>query len=117
MATQQQIDDEILAMAIATQMEMVYESENNGLELFRLFQLANAAKRRERQIRNNKTIYVVRYSNYDPDEIESIWDCKECAEQRATELGGMWEVGTIAIQPCKDTQHVTLSPRPHPALT
>lgn len=50
MATQQEIDDAILAQAIATQVAMVAESEINGWELLRLFQLANAAKRELRRM-------------------------------------------------------------------
>lgn len=42
-------------------------------------------------------VYAVQFGNYDPAEVDSIWDCRACAEKRASELGGMWEVSVFDV--------------------
>ena len=35
---------------------------------------------------------VVRYGNYEPAEVDSIWTTEEAAKKRCNDLGGMWDV-------------------------
>lgn len=46
-----------------------------------------------------KYVWAVRCSNYDPMEIDSIWDTREGARKRVSELpNGMWNVCAISVQ-------------------
>jgi hypothetical protein len=38
------------------------------------------------------TNYSVIYGNYFPREVDSVWTTRKAAQDRAEELGGMWEV-------------------------
>lgn len=45
-----------------------------------------------------KHVYAVQFGNYDPPEVDSIWDCRECAEKRANDiLSGQWRVAEFDV--------------------
>jgi hypothetical protein len=38
-----------------------------------------------------KTVWVVVYSNYDPNEVDSLWETEKLAERRVAMLGRGWK--------------------------
>ena len=48
---------------------------------------------------NGYWVWVVKYGNYEPAEVDSIWATEEQADARVEELaGGMWEVSPMWVQ-------------------
>lgn len=46
----------------------------------------------------DKYIYMVVYGNYDPPEVDSIWDCDMCAANQAAVLGDIWRVAKFRVK-------------------
>jgi hypothetical protein len=44
-----------------------------------------------------RPLFVVRHSNYEPMEVESIWYNEDDAVKRAKEKGDMWTVDTLEV--------------------
>ena len=43
------------------------------------------------------TIWVVQYGSYYPPEVDTCWSTEALAQQRAEQLGGMWDVSTMTV--------------------
>ena len=43
-------------------------------------------------------VWTVRFSNYEPPEVEGLYATEQLAKERARQLSGMWEVGTMTVR-------------------
>ena len=46
----------------------------------------------------NTVVWIVRFGNYWPAEVDSIWGSECDAIERADELGGMWDAERVLLQ-------------------
>ena len=70
--------------------------DTTHLALFRLW-LKAVGKPTDKNEQSDLTIWVVQYGNYDPPEIDTCWTTEALAQQRAAQLGGMWEVSALTV--------------------
>lgn len=59
-------------------------------------------------------VYAVVFSNYEPAEVESLWETMEDAEARASALGSPWEAQEWDVQR-RSAVGSAVGPDPEPA--
>lgn len=49
------------------------------------------------EIITSRTVWAVMFGNYEPSEIDSLWDTEEDADKRAAQLDGDWRVFQMGV--------------------